>query len=90
MPAAPGLGTPFDLGPAAGAFKTFILRGAIAPGSRYTVLDTIDGVRFDEVMLFTSDQRGARPVEFSAASAASGTPLAARRRCRRLEAKGLA
>ena len=64
MPAAPGLGAPFDLGAAAGAFKTFILRGAIAPGSRYTILGSIDGVRFDEVMLFTSDQQGARPVEF--------------------------
>ena len=48
----------------AGAFKTFILRGAIPPGSRYTILGSIDGVRFDEVMLFTSDQQGARPIEF--------------------------
>ncbi len=64
MPAAPGLGAPFDLGMAAGAFKTFILRGAIPAGSRYTVLGSIDGTRFDEVMLFTSDQQGARPVEF--------------------------
>jgi len=64
MPASPGLGAPFDLGTAAGAFKTFILRGAIPPGSRYTVLGSIDGTRFDEVMLFTSDQQGARPVEF--------------------------
>src|SRR5215471_12456773 len=64
MPAAPGLGAPFDLGLSAGAFKTFILRGAIPPGSRYAVQGSIDGVRFDEVMLFTSDQQGARPVEF--------------------------
>jgi hypothetical protein len=64
MPVAPGLGAPFDLGVSAGAFKTFILRGAIPPGSRYTILGSIDGVRFDEVMLFTSDQQGARPVEF--------------------------
>jgi hypothetical protein len=64
MPAAPGVGAPFDLGTSAGAFKTFILRGAIPPGSRYTVLGSIDGVRFDEVMLFTSDQQGARPIEF--------------------------
>ena len=64
MPLAPGLGVPFDLGTSAGAFKTFILRGAIPPGSRYSILGSIDGVRFDEVMLFTSDQQGARPVEF--------------------------
>lgn len=64
MPGAPGLGAPFDLGASAGAFKTFILRGAIPPGSRYTILGSIDGVRFDEVMLFTSDQQGARPIEF--------------------------
>ena len=64
MPAAPGIGAPFDLGTSAGAFKTFILRGAIPPGSRYTVLGSMDGTRFDEVMLFTSDQQGARPIEF--------------------------
>ena len=64
MPAAPGLGIPFDLGTSAGAFKTFVLRGAVPPGSRYTVLGSMDGVRFDEVILFTSDQQGARPTEF--------------------------
>ena len=64
MPTGPGLGAPFDLGLSAGAFKTFILRGAIPPGSRYAIQGSIDGVRFDEVMLFTSDQQGARPVEF--------------------------
>jgi hypothetical protein len=64
MPVALGLGAPFDLGLSAGAFKTFILRGAIPPGSRYTVMGSIDGLRFDEVMLFTSDQQGARPIEF--------------------------
>jgi len=64
MPTAPGIGAPFDLGTSAGAFKTFILRGAIPPGSRYTVLGSMDGTRFDEVMLFTSDQQGARPTEF--------------------------
>ncbi len=64
MPAAPGVGAPFDLGLSAGAFKTFILRGAIPAGSRYSILGSMDGVRFDEVMLFTSDQQGARPIEF--------------------------
>jgi hypothetical protein len=64
MPTGPGLGAPVDLGLSAGAFKTFILRGAIPPGSRYSVQGSMDGARFDEVMLFTSDQQGARPVEF--------------------------
>jgi len=64
VPAGPGAGAPFDLGMSAGAFKTFILRGAIPPGSRYSVLGSMDGTRFDEVMLFTSDQQGARPTEF--------------------------
>src|SRR3954452_12000883 len=64
MSVAPGLSAPFDLGTSAGAFKTFILRGSIPPGSRYTIQGSIDGLRFDEVMLFTSDQQGARPVEF--------------------------
>src|SRR5437762_9764685 len=64
MPAAPGTGVPVELATSAGAFKPFILRGAIPPGSRYTVLGSIDGTRFDEVMLFTSDQQGARPLEF--------------------------
>lgn len=64
MPAAPGFGAAFDLGLSAGAFKTFILRGAIPSGSRYTIQGSADGQRFDEVMLFTSDQQGARPTEF--------------------------
>ena len=64
VPASPGLGAPFDLGTSAGAFKTIILRGTLPPGSRYTVLGSMDGARFDEVMLFTSDQQGARPIEF--------------------------
>jgi hypothetical protein len=64
VPPGPGVGAVFDLGTAAAAFKTFILRGSVPPGSRYSILGSIDGVRFDEVMLFTSDQQGARPVEF--------------------------
>src|SRR5256885_9012366 len=32
--------------------------------SRYSILGSMDGTRFDEVMLFTSDQQGARPIEF--------------------------
>jgi hypothetical protein len=63
-PTSSGLGAVFDLGDAAGAFKTFILRGEIPPGSRYTILGSIDGDRFDELLVFTSDQQGARPVDF--------------------------
>ncbi|HVV16000.1 MAG TPA: hypothetical protein VHH90_02255 [Polyangia bacterium] len=61
MPASPGVGAPFDLGLSAGAFKTFILRGAIPAGSRYSILGSMDGQNFQEVLLFTADQQGARP-----------------------------
>ena len=61
VPAAPGTGAVFDLGLSAGAFKTFILRGAIPPGSRYSIQGSMDGQSFQEVILFTSDQQGARP-----------------------------
>jgi hypothetical protein len=64
MPVAPGSGQPFDLGLSAGPFKTFILRGAIPTGARYTILGSIDGQRFDEALLFTSDQQGTRSLEF--------------------------
>jgi hypothetical protein len=63
VPPGPGSGAPFDLGLSAGPFKTFILRGAITPGSRYTVLGSIDGQLFDEVLLFTSDQQGTRSLD---------------------------
>ena len=64
LPAGPGVGAPFDLGVTAGAFKTFILRGAIPPGSRYSIQGSTDGQNFQEVILFTSDQQGARPAAF--------------------------
>jgi len=54
----------FDLGLSAGAFKTFILRGSIPAGSRYSILGSMDGHSFQEVILFTSDQQGARPAAF--------------------------
>ena len=57
-------GTVFDLGLSAGAFKTFILRGSIPPGSRYSILGSMDGHSFQEVILFTSDQQGARRAAF--------------------------
>ena len=61
VPASSGFGAPFDLGLSAGAFKTFILRGAIPAGSRYSILGSMDGQNFQEVLLFTADQQGARP-----------------------------
>ncbi len=61
VPASSGVGAPFDLGLSAGAFKTFILRGAIPAGSRYSILGSMDGQNFQEVLLFTADQQGARP-----------------------------
>src|SRR5262249_7363862 len=64
VPAAPGVGTPFDVGLSAGPFKTFILRGAIPPGGRYVISGSIDGQRFEEATLFTSDQQGARSLDF--------------------------
>jgi hypothetical protein len=64
VPSGPGAGAVFDLGPSAGAFKTFILRGSIPAGSRYSILGSMDGQSFQEVILFTSDQQGARPAAF--------------------------
>jgi len=64
VPTGPGAGAVFDLGLSAGAFKTFILRGSIPAGSRYSILGSMDGQSFQEVILFTSDQLGARPAAF--------------------------
>jgi hypothetical protein len=64
VPSGPGAGAVFDLGLSAGAFKTFILRGSIPAGSRYSILGSMDGHSFQEVILFTSDQQGARPAAF--------------------------
>ncbi|MDX2116261.1 MAG: hypothetical protein SFZ24_11680, partial [Planctomycetota bacterium] len=60
VPPQSGLGAPLDLGLSAGPLKTFTVRGPIPPGSRYTILASMDGVQFDEVLLFTADQQGAR------------------------------
>jgi hypothetical protein len=60
VPLASGLGAPLDLGLSAGPLKTVTVRGRIPPGSRYTVLASMDGVQFDEVLLFTADQQGTR------------------------------
>ncbi|MDX2087858.1 MAG: hypothetical protein SFX73_08410 [Kofleriaceae bacterium] len=62
VPEAAGLGAPLDLGLTVGPLKTFILRGAVPPRARFTILASMDGVRFDEAMLFTSDRQGARSV----------------------------
>lgn len=60
VPAVPGLGAPLDLGLRVGPLKTFILRGSVPEDCRFTILASMDGVHFDEVMTFTSDQQGAR------------------------------
>ena len=62
VPSAPGLGAVLDLGLSVGPLKTFILRGAVPERGRFTVLASMDGSRFDEAILFTSDQQGARSV----------------------------
>jgi hypothetical protein len=62
VPAAPGLGAILDLGLTVGPLKTFIVRGAVPERARFTVLASMDGARFDEAILFTSDQQGARSV----------------------------
>lgn len=62
VPTAPGTGAPLDLGLDVGPLKTFILRGAIPDRARFTILASMDGVRFDEAMLFTADRQGARSV----------------------------
>lgn len=60
VPAVPGLGAPLDLGLRVGPLKTFILRGSVPEDCRFTILASMDGLHFDEVMTFTSDQQGAR------------------------------
>jgi hypothetical protein len=60
VPAANSRGAPFDLGQSAGPLKTFTLRGAIPTTARYSILASMDGTNFDQVMLFTSGQDGAR------------------------------
>lgn len=62
VPAAPGLGAILDLGLGVGPLKTFILRGPVPAGGRFVMLASMDGQRFDEAMLFTADQQGARSV----------------------------
>ena len=66
VPPDNGLGPVVDLGDSAGAFKTIVLRqgaGPIPSGARYSVLASMDGVKFDEAMLFTADRQGARPAQ---------------------------
>jgi hypothetical protein len=60
VPATNSLGAPFDLGQSAGPLKTVTLRGAIPTTARYSILASMDGTNFDQVMLFTSGQDGAR------------------------------
>jgi hypothetical protein len=66
VPSVNGPGAIVDLGDSAGPFKTVVLRqgaGPIAPGSRYSILASMDGVKFDETLLFTADRQGARPAQ---------------------------
>jgi hypothetical protein len=60
VPEEPGVGNVLDVGLNVGPLKTFVLRGPVAPRARFTVQASMDGVRFDEVLLFTADQQGAR------------------------------
>jgi hypothetical protein len=63
VPTTGSLGAALDLGIETGPLKTFIVRGPVPPGSRYTIQASMDGVKFDEVLLVTSDQQGARSKE---------------------------
>ena len=63
VPPFQGLGQPLDLGLRVGPLKTFTMRGSIPPGSRFSILASMDGLQFDEVMQFTADQQGARSHE---------------------------
>jgi hypothetical protein len=60
VPTDPGVGSVFDVGLGVGPLKTFILRGAVPERARFTILASMDGTRFDETLLFTADQQGAR------------------------------
>jgi hypothetical protein len=66
VPPANGSGPIVDLGDSAGPFKTVVLRqggGPIPPGARYSILASMDGVKFDEAIFYTTDRQGARPVQ---------------------------
>jgi hypothetical protein len=66
VPPANGPGPIVDLGDSAGPFKTIVLRqgaGPIPPGARYSILASMDGVKFDEALLYTTDRQGARPLQ---------------------------
>jgi hypothetical protein len=60
VPASNSLGTPFDLGASAGPLKTVTVRGNLPTTARYSILASMDGTNFDQIMLFTSGQDGAR------------------------------
>jgi hypothetical protein len=63
VPTAQGLGDPLDIGFRVGPLKTFTARGQIPAGARFSILASMDGVQFDEVIQFTGDQQGARSRE---------------------------
>lgn len=63
VPEVLGYGTPLDLRLRVGPLKTFTVRGRMVPGSRFTLLGSMDGVQFDEIIQYTADQQGARSRE---------------------------
>src|SRR4051812_39955702 len=66
VPPANGLGEVMDLTDSAGPLKTLILRRGISSlprGSRYSILASMDGIRFDQVALFTAERQGTRTVD---------------------------
>jgi len=66
VPPANGLGEVMDLTDSAGPLKTLILRRGTSPlprGSRYSILASMDGTRFDQVALFTAERQGTRTLD---------------------------
>jgi hypothetical protein len=55
-PAGAGLGKPVDLGADVGLEKTFILAGRLPPGVRYSLLASVDGEHFGEILRLPSGQ----------------------------------
>lgn len=56
-PAEAGLGKAVDLGDEVGLEKTFIVGGRLPPGVRYSVLASVDGENFGEILRLPSGQQ---------------------------------
>ena len=63
VPTSQGLGDPIALGLRVGPLKTFTVSGSNVDGARFSILASMDGVQFDEVIQYTADQQGARSRE---------------------------